>query len=253
MMNKKKIGLTNILVLILGIVFTAIAAVMLFVGQFELVYLIYGISAAAIIYGIVMIIRYFTTDAFKNSNEYGFSVGTLIVIIGVCALIKAKEIASASVIILGLFLLLAGVVVLQYSMDLHRIKAFISSIVLLVSVLIIACSVMVILQPLKDKIQYDTVSWWMVLVSGALSLIIDIYTMIRIKIFKKKMQKEADDNAKDKPEGEPAADTAEKTEPETPAAESGTDKDQAADAQEEIPGAAVTADDAAQVSDSSEV
>ena len=189
-MNKKHLGLTNILVLILSVVFTAIAAVMLFVGKFELVYLIYGICIVAINIGIYMIIKYFTTDAFKNSNEYGFSVGTLIVILSICGLIKAKEIAAASVIILGLFLLLAGVIVLQYSMDLHRIKAFISSVVLLIAVLILICSIMVILQPLSDKIAYDKVSWWMVLVSGALSIVIDIYTMIRIKIFNKKAEQE---------------------------------------------------------------
>jgi len=226
-MDKKQIGLTNILVLVLSMVFTAIAAVMLFVGKFELVYLIYGVCAAAIISGIYMIIKYFNTDAFKNSNEYGFSVGTLIVIVCVCGLIKAKEIASASIIILGLFLLLAGVVVLQYSMDLHRIKAFISSVVLLIAVLILICSVMVILQPLKDKIPYDRVSWWMVLVSGALSLIIDIYTMIRIRLFNKKAQNEEnpEDDNKDKDENSEESDKKEENQEASPGSDSSSSQD----------------------------
>jgi len=184
--EKNGSGISNLLVLIMSAVFVLMASLMIFVSGVRVEYLCYAVCAAAVIAGIVMIVRYFMTDAYRNMNAYGFSFGTLLTILGICGFLKAQAMVAALITILGIILLLSGIIVLQHSLDLHRMNDVACIPVMIIAILILGCAVVIILQPMADKFGYDSYVWWMLLVSGALSFLINIYTLIRVKLFKKK-------------------------------------------------------------------
>ena len=183
---KKESGLTNLIVIIMSIIFAGMSALMIFVDGVAIEYLIYAICAAAVIVGIVMIVRYFTKDAYKNVNAYGFSIGTLFVILGICGLLRVNAMAGAVLVILGIVLLLAGIIMLQHSLDLYRMGDVLRIPTLILAVAVLVCAIMAILQPFQNVIDYSVVIWWMILVSGGISFIINIYTLIKVKLYEKK-------------------------------------------------------------------
>ena len=185
-----KSGITNILVIILSLVFVGMSALMLFVEGVDITYLCYAICSAAIVAGIYLIVRYFLTDAYRNVNAYGFSLGTLLVILGVCGMVRAAQMAGAFIVILGIILLLSGIIVLQHSLDLRRMEDVVWIFIAVISAIILICSIMVIIEPLPDKIPYGIAVWWMMLIAGSIGVIINIYTMVRVSLYNRKEKKE---------------------------------------------------------------
>ncbi len=198
--EKKDTRMTNLLVILTAVVFAAIAAVVLFVPGLELKpeYLGYLIGAALVIVGIVFIVRYFVTDAYKNMNAYGFSAGTLLVILGICALLRADAIGIVFDLVLGIAVLLMGIIILQHSLDLKRMSDFMWVVALISSLLVVACGVIMILKPSPETIDYAKYNWWAVLISSGLGFIFNIYTLIRVAIFNKHEKKTAEQEAKDR-------------------------------------------------------
>ncbi len=191
--EKTSRGVTNLVVILTALVFIALSAVVLFMPEvgFKPSYLCYVVGAAVIIVGIVQIVRYFVNDAYRNMNEYGFSIGTLLCILGVCILLRAEVISGVIDLVLGVVVLLMGIVMLQHSLDLKRMSDAVWGLVIVISALVIACGVILILKPSLLQISYDTIIWWVVLISSALGLLVNIYTMIRIALFTHKEKKQA--------------------------------------------------------------
>lgn len=200
MEEKKSFGATNILVLVISAILIGMASMMIFVEGVKTVYFCYAICIVGIISGICIIVRYFKTDSYKNVNAYGFSIGTMIVILGICGLIRADEMAKGFLVILGIILLFGGVIVLQHSMDLRRMADPVWVFAFIISAIIMICSITVIIRPLQLQIDYERTAWWLLMISGGLSFIINIYTIIRVFLFKKKEEKS--ETEKDKKENQ---------------------------------------------------
>jgi len=193
-------GVTNLVVILTALVFIALSSVVLFVPEagFKPAYLCYVVGASVIIVGMIQIVRYFVNDAYRNMNEYGFSIGTLLVILGICILLRADVISGVIDLVLGVAVLLMGIVMLQHSLDLKRMSDAVWGLVIVIAALVTACGVVLILKPSPLQISYDTLIWWMVLIASALGLIVNIYTMIRIALFKHKEKKQATQELKDR-------------------------------------------------------
>ena len=197
---QKDSHMTNLLVIFTALVFIALSAVVLFVPNVELdpSYLCYVVGAAVIIAGIVGIVRYFVTDAYRNVNAYGFSTGTLLVILGICALLRADVLAGVIDLVLGIAVLLMGIIMLQHSLDLKRMSDAVWGLVIVLAVIVTACGVVLILKPSPIQISYDAVIWWIVFVSSALGLLVNIYTMIRVAIYTHREKKKAAQEMKER-------------------------------------------------------
>ena len=57
-----------------------------FVPQFKEIYIIYIAGAIFVVFGIIMIVKYFLTGSYRDIGKYGFSAGVLCVLIGVMLL-----------------------------------------------------------------------------------------------------------------------------------------------------------------------
>lgn len=192
MEQNKQSAFGSWIVMILSMVLMIVAALLLFVPQIKLIYMCYFMCSVTMIAGIYMIVRYFMTDAFRNMNEYGFSVGVLIVVLGVCGIIRAEKLADSFVILLGIALACSGIVKLQYALDLKRMKDnIVSYIVLAISIFVICVAVLVILQPFegKDWFQAEIARWYVMLIDGGLGVLLFIYMAIRLKLYNKAEKK----------------------------------------------------------------
>ncbi len=193
-------GVTNLIVIVTALIFMALSSLVLFVPDviFKPSYLCYVVGGAVIIVGIVQIVRYFVNDAYRNMNEYGFSIGTLMIILGICVLLRAEVISGVIDLVLGVVVLLMGIIMLQHSLDLKRMNDAVWGLVIVIAALVIACGVVLILKPSPLQISYEVLIWWIVLISSALGLIVNLYTMIRIALYTHKEKKQAEQEMKER-------------------------------------------------------
>lgn len=169
----------------MSLMFILVASVLLFIPAVQVIYICYAVCAAMIIIGIYMIVRYFLTDAFRNLNEFGFSFGVLFVILGLCGMLKSASLASSFLVIAGIALLFSGVIMLQFALDLKRMKDVLWVVMLVISVAVTLCSILVILQPFGDRVFYEEYTSYVLFVAGCLCLVVMIYVYVRIRLYEK--------------------------------------------------------------------
>ena len=85
----------NIAIVFMSILLIAVGCIMLFTDAVRMIYFCYGAGACLLVWGIWMISRYFLHKEFQRTTNYGFSVGTLVVILGAIDLIRAQDIADS--------------------------------------------------------------------------------------------------------------------------------------------------------------
>lgn len=166
-----------------AVLFILVGCVMLFVDGMQELYLIYMISALLIALGIGLIVKYFVTEAYRSMHDYGFSGGALVVILGGCALARARQMTTQIGAFVGLLVLAVAVVMLQQAMQLHimRKKAWIP--VLAISLVTLLSSVLLLfdLQSVTGKVK--GFAYWVLLTSGVLTLLCMLVSGIGVKLF----------------------------------------------------------------------
>ena len=85
----------NIAIVFMSILLIAVGCIMLFTDAVRMIYFCYGAGACLLVWGIWMISRYFLHKEFQRTTNYGFSVDTLVVILGAIDLIRAQDIAES--------------------------------------------------------------------------------------------------------------------------------------------------------------
>ncbi len=200
--------------------FLLMGALLLFVPQIQIIHICYGLSGVLVFVGIIQIVHYFLAESYRNMNEYGFAVGVLGVILGMCALVRVQAIANSFLLVLGIFLLLTAIIKLQYAMDLKSMKDPVWVVAIILAALLIAGAVCVIINPFKDPELHKLVTYYLLLVDGVIGIISNIYLFIRVKLYarKERKQKEQDENASQMQEDEKREETVPETLPqdETP-------------------------------------
>lgn len=173
---------TIFLVTVAGL-FILVGSVMLFVDGIRDLYLIYMISALLIALGIGLIVKYFVTEAYRSIHDYGFSGGALIVILGGCALTRAKQLTEQIAVFVGLLVLAVAVVMLQQAMQLHimRKKAWIA--VLVISFVTLLSSVLLLFDLRSVTGKVDGFAYWVLLIAGVLTLLCMLISDIGVRIF----------------------------------------------------------------------
>lgn len=185
-------------------IFLFIGAVLLYVPQIQIIHICYGLSGVLVFVGIIQIVHYFLAESYRNMNEYGFAVGVLGVILGMCALVRVQAIAGSFLLVLGIFLLLTAIIKLQYAMDLKSMKDPVWIAAIILAALLIAGAVCVIINPFNDPELHKLVTYYLLLVDGVVGIISNIYLFIRVKLYarKERKQKEQGEIEAQKPEQE---------------------------------------------------
>ena len=181
--KKKGIGTGGIV----GISFFYIllGLVMIFFPKISEVYIIYAICAVLIVLGILLIVRYFRNECFKDLQSYGFSAGVLAIVAGVCIMMNAGEIAESFGMVLGICILLTSVVKLQDAVDLNAMENRSWFIFLIIALAFVVASVLILLDPMDKNDENFTYIYYILIADGAFGLFDTVYMIGAIRMYEK--------------------------------------------------------------------
>lgn len=176
-----------------SVIFIALGLLLLFVPQIKPVYIAYVLSIAFVVVGIIWIVQYFLTESYRNINRYGFSAGTLFVILGICAMLKAEVISGYFLLCMGILILVMGVVKLQNALDLKALKDSTWKAVLGLALAVIICAVIVIMNPFRKTEDLARFTYIIMVADGIFSIISMLCLAIRLKKYEKNKDMENKD------------------------------------------------------------
>lgn len=186
---KKQEASGTFMILFMAIVNIVLGIIMLLAEQIQLKNFCYIFTAFLVIFGIGLIVKYFMTESYKNINQYGFSVGVLLILLGMCALLKADELAGNFFVLLGIWLLVSAIIKLQHSLDLKALEDSIWIFLLAVAAVIAVCAVLIIVNPFSNDTYHTYLTYIMLIVDGAFSLFSTAYLALRIRKYDKALEK----------------------------------------------------------------
>lgn len=175
--------LGTIFLVTVALLFILVGGVMLFVDGVKELYLIYMISALLIALGIGMIVKYFVTEAYRSVHDYGFSGGALVVILGGCALARSGQLTGQIAVFVGLLVLAVAVVMLQQAMQLHIMRKKVWPVILVIALVTLLASVLLLFDLRAVTAKVDGFSYWILLISGVLTLLCMLISGIGVKLF----------------------------------------------------------------------
>lgn len=196
----EKFGLQFIITI--AVIEIALGALLLFVPQIEISTLCYLLCAALVITGIFLIVKYFLSDAYKNMDEYGFSIGVFFVILGMCALVRVEQVSASFLLCMGIALLMTSVIKFQNALDLKNLDEKTWIWVLAISLVFTVASVIIIINPFSSIRTLQLFTYRILIVDGIISLLSNFYLFIKLKQNikqdkKKKEIKNMEENAED--------------------------------------------------------
>lgn len=139
----------------------------------------YLFGAALIIGGAAAVIKYFITKGYNSYYSYDFSIGLIAVLLGIIALIKAGELASSIMFIIGIAILLSSVLKIQNAIQLVIKKNKLWIPVLSVAVVFVIASILILIN-LNSGSGWTTFTYIMLVIVGVVSLATNIYMYISI-------------------------------------------------------------------------
>lgn len=187
---KKNFSKNNFLILFY-IIFTIFGLIMLFHPQILMIRISYGLSILSIIIGIVFIVSYLISNSYLSIDQYGFSLGVLFVILGICAFFKAKEFAQSILTMIGIILVISSVLKLQYAVDLKVLEDKIWTFFIAIAGLVGICAILILIYPFHSTNDQMFFTYIVLTADGIISLSSIIYLSFRLKHFLKNTKQEA--------------------------------------------------------------
>lgn len=139
--------------LLFPVVYVILGVLLLFVPDINTKVLAELLGALLIIAGAALIIRYFIARSYLDMRAYGFSIGTLGIVLGICAILKAEDVASSLSVFLTICIMLTAIVKLQNAIQLKFLKSKLWIPVLCVSLVFLICTVLIVLNPFSDSVR----------------------------------------------------------------------------------------------------
>lgn len=175
-MKKKQMGGTAF-VFAAAFLYLAMGAAFLLLPGLKTLYLCYAAGACLVAAGIIMIVRYFVAESFRDLDHYGFSVGVFSVVVGLCILIKSEEMSSNLMPFLGVALLFTATIKLQNALDLQKLAFRFWMAVMVSALLLMICAVVVVIGPFQSPETVRVFTGVVFVVDGALG-ILDLFLLI---------------------------------------------------------------------------
>lgn len=157
------------LLLCISACYIAIGAVLLAFPGVSLITVCEGIGIGAIILGIVAVAVYFIRQGFRSENNVGFSVGMAAAILGLYAVLRTEEFSRAFTQVLAFCVIADGILKLQFSMDLLRLKGKLWWLLLLLSLAVSGAAMALLLYPFSSAGEKNFYTYIVLIVDGALN------------------------------------------------------------------------------------
>ena len=193
----------NIAIVFASLLLIALGGVMLFTDQVKTIYFCYGAGGCLLVWGIWLISRYFLRKEFQQTTNYGFSVGTLVVILGAVDLIRAKDIAASLSVYIGFVILVEGVVMLQNTVQLKNLRGKLWVVSLVFSLVSEAAAVVILLDVKHIISRYVDVLYVIQIAVGCFALLCLCFVGIRTKRFHKDANRDMERNLEESAQWSP--------------------------------------------------
>ncbi len=190
-MKEKSIGLGGVFTV--SAAFILLGLLLLFIPQIKPLYLAYILSIAFIVVGIMWIVQYFLTESYRNINRYGFSAGTLLVVLGICAMLKAEEISTYFLLCMGFLIMVMGIVQLQNALDLMALNDPMWKIGLGLSLAVILCAIIIVMNPFQTTENLARFTYIIMVIDGIFGIASMIFLAISLKNYEKNQGIKADE------------------------------------------------------------
>lgn len=176
-----------------SVVFLVLGVLLLFVNGITPLILCYSLAGGIMAIGVILIVRYFLTEAYKNIQSYGFSFGVLLILCGSIILARATVLSEYLILALGALMLAASVFKVQNALDLKAIKDACWWIWLLIAFLFAIFATIIIVNPFTDKETLSKFASVLVLVDGIISLVSTLYLSFRLRSWQKAAENGTED------------------------------------------------------------
>ena len=123
----------------------------------------YAIGIGIIVLGVISIIFYLARESSDNLNRHDFLLGTVEIVIGICAIIKIAIIIDLLPIAMGIIIIISGCAKLQDTVDLLRAKTGNWIVLFIFSIICIGAGIVLIYNP------FDSMKVLFVLIGVALT------------------------------------------------------------------------------------
>ena len=133
--------------------------------------------------GLVTVIYYFLSGAWKRSDDYNFAFGVLLLILGVCGLIRVDSMAGRFQGYMGFLILLIGIFSLQNTVQLRVANHSLWLPVLVLSLLTLLFGIII---TLEVDFLWSWLHYWMLILSGAFGLVSLVMTLLSFRFGVKK-------------------------------------------------------------------
>lgn len=152
-------------------VFVLLGGVLLLAPGIALANICIALGGLAIVAGIVVIVKYFIAESYKNINDYGFSEGVMFVLAGIFLLVQTKLIVGIFPMAIALAVLATGIIKLQTSMDLLRLGDPRWWLHFLANLLVILLAALILFGVFQDDMVRNVYSSALLIVDGVLSVV----------------------------------------------------------------------------------
>ena len=197
-----------------------IGSLLIFMPGVNMLYLCYCFCAALIVVGVIMIVSYFVSEAYKRLNDYRFAIGVLLIILGCIELLRAKILAEEIMFIIGLVTLILAVIIMQSAVQMKILKsgAWVVQLIFTIVSLVGAIFVLIDFKPVMQKV--EGFAYYVMVIVGVLCLISLVIEAIVLWAVGRKADKEKTEGSETT---ESAGTDAEPAEPSAEAAGSGAE------------------------------
>lgn len=202
--ESKGIGTGTGLVIGIAVIYILLGLAMLLIPNFHTTYIIYAAGVILLVYGIILIVKYFLSGSYNDLGKYGFSGGVLSVLIGICMLIRASEVAAYFPLFLGICILLTAIIKLQTAVDLKSLGSQSWLVFLIIALIFLAAALIIVLDPLQKNATETAYIYYILVADGIVNLFCTLYLAIAIKSTHKKRsakkELQVSEGKSDKPE-----------------------------------------------------
>lgn len=188
---KRGNAVNTIFVMAASLFCTVIGIFLLFVPQIGEAVICYICCVAMIVWGILQISKYFVTESYKRLHDYSFAIGTMLVVLGCCGLVRAQDILDHQEVYIGLAILAIGIVLLQCAVQLKMVNSNVWIAETAVSLVIIICSIFVLVNFTFFVEHFPNFPEWVLMLSGICSLI--SFPLVAVMIRKDKTRPTQED------------------------------------------------------------
>ncbi|MCR4950169.1 MAG: hypothetical protein K6A40_02470 [Solobacterium sp.] len=153
-------------------------------------------SGAFVVIGAFLTLKYIFGKGYMQFHDYSFSAGVLLIILGICGMIRAYELAAVSDQLFSLMTLVTGIYFLQCMIQFIKLGSGFWIAEMIAGILAVSASVIGLLDARMVLERIYMFINWALLISSALAVLSVILSLFLVRGFRRRLEKAAEEALK---------------------------------------------------------